>query len=72
MLEKLNTCNSRVSSKTKTAETCVEEMIDYMHCVDHCVSTRPPALPHLPPPLSSLTTSPLSSQVAKKLFNYLK
>jgi len=40
MLEKLNTCNDRVNSKSKTAETCMEELIDYMHCVDHCVSKK--------------------------------
>ena len=38
LMGKLNSCNERVRSKTKTAETCVEEMIDWMHCVDHCVS----------------------------------
>ncbi|XP_012266865.1 cytochrome b-c1 complex subunit 6, mitochondrial [Athalia rosae] len=36
--EKLNTCNDRVNSKKKTAETCLEELLDYLHCVDHCVA----------------------------------
>ncbi|XP_070490251.1 cytochrome b-c1 complex subunit 6, mitochondrial-like [Chironomus tepperi] len=31
-------CNSRVNSKSKTAETCVEELFDYLHHLDHCVS----------------------------------
>jgi len=38
--EKLSTCNDRVNSRTKTAETCVEELIDFMHCVDHCASKK--------------------------------
>lgn len=36
--ERLDACNARVESRTKTSETCVEEVIDFMHCVDHCVS----------------------------------
>ncbi|XP_020293261.1 cytochrome b-c1 complex subunit 6, mitochondrial-like [Pseudomyrmex gracilis] len=36
--EKLNTCNDRVNSRTKTEETCLEELIDYVECVDHCVA----------------------------------
>ncbi|CAG2103963.1 unnamed protein product [Medioppia subpectinata] len=36
--QKLKECNDRVSGRTKTAETCMEEVIDFMHCVDHCVS----------------------------------
>ncbi|KAK3918455.1 Cytochrome b-c1 complex subunit 6, mitochondrial [Frankliniella fusca] len=38
LLEKLDTCNARVRSKKQTAETCAEEIYDWMHCVDHCVS----------------------------------
>jgi len=37
---KLLTCNDRVNSRKQTAETCSEELIDYMHCVDHCVSKK--------------------------------
>ncbi|XP_012222421.1 cytochrome b-c1 complex subunit 6, mitochondrial [Linepithema humile] len=36
--EKLNTCNDRVNSRSNTEETCIEELIDYVQCVDHCVS----------------------------------
>jgi ubiquinol-cytochrome c reductase subunit 6 len=36
--EKLDECNARVESRSRTTETCVEELIDFMHCVDHCVS----------------------------------
>lgn len=36
--EKLTTCNDRVNSRTKTEETCLEELIDYVQCVDHCVA----------------------------------
>ncbi|ODN04009.1 Cytochrome b-c1 complex subunit 6, mitochondrial [Orchesella cincta] len=37
-LKKLTECNDRVNSKTKTEEKCIEEVMDYMHCVDYCVS----------------------------------
>ncbi|XP_050722943.1 cytochrome b-c1 complex subunit 6, mitochondrial-like [Eriocheir sinensis] len=36
--EKLQTCNDRVSSRSSTEETCTEELFDYLHCVDHCLS----------------------------------
>ncbi|XP_031847084.1 ubiquinol-cytochrome c reductase 11 kDa subunit [Nomia melanderi] len=36
--DKLNTCNDRVNSRTQTEETCLEELIDYVECVDHCVA----------------------------------
>ena len=36
--DKLKTCNDRVNSRSQTAETCMEEIIDLMHCVDHCAS----------------------------------
>ncbi|KAI4487009.1 hypothetical protein M0802_012109 [Mischocyttarus mexicanus] len=36
--EILGTCNDRVNSRKKTEETCFEELIDYVHCVDHCVA----------------------------------
>ncbi|XP_029166387.1 cytochrome b-c1 complex subunit 6, mitochondrial-like [Nylanderia fulva] len=36
--EKLNTCNDRVNSRSNTEETCLEELLDYVQCVDHCVS----------------------------------
>ena len=34
----LDECNERVSSKSKTEETCTQELFDFIHCVDHCVS----------------------------------
>lgn len=37
--EELDICNERVTSKSKTAETCEQELFDFVHCVDHCVST---------------------------------
>lgn len=36
--EKYDTCNDRVNSRSKTTETCVEELFDYLHEVDHCVT----------------------------------
>ncbi|XP_053984436.1 cytochrome b-c1 complex subunit 6, mitochondrial [Hylaeus volcanicus] len=34
----LTTCNDRVNSNSDTDETCIEELIDYVECVDHCVA----------------------------------
>lgn len=36
--EKLDTCNNRVNSRSHTEETCVEEILDYVQCVDHCAA----------------------------------
>ncbi|KAG7197963.1 hypothetical protein KM043_016198 [Ampulex compressa] len=38
MREKLDTCNDRVNSRSNTEETCLEEILDYVQCVDHCVA----------------------------------
>lgn len=35
---KLDECNDRVRGKTKTTETCFEEILDFYHCVDHCAA----------------------------------
>lgn len=34
----LDACNERVSSRSNTTEDCSEELFDFVHCVDHCVS----------------------------------
>ena len=34
----LDECTDRVNSKTSTTETCTQELFDFLHCVDHCVS----------------------------------
>ncbi|XP_055687022.1 cytochrome b-c1 complex subunit 6, mitochondrial-like [Lutzomyia longipalpis] len=31
-------CNDRVNSRTKTTENCQEELFDYLHELDHCVT----------------------------------
>ncbi|XP_014778894.1 cytochrome b-c1 complex subunit 6, mitochondrial [Octopus bimaculoides] len=36
--EKLDTCNDRVNSRTKTSEDCTEEIMDLFHCVDYCAA----------------------------------
>lgn len=36
--EKLDSCNERVSGKSNTTENCTEELFDFVHCIDHCVS----------------------------------
>merc|ERR1719481_1952228 len=35
---RLDECNDRVTSKTKTTETCMEEIMDFYHCMDHCAA----------------------------------
>ncbi|XP_046681968.1 cytochrome b-c1 complex subunit 6, mitochondrial [Homalodisca vitripennis] len=37
---KLEECNNRVNSRSQTAETCVEELFDYLHALDHCVTEQ--------------------------------
>ena len=37
---RLEECNERVNSKTKSTETCMEEVIDFYHCVDHCAGPK--------------------------------
>ena len=37
---KLQTCNDRVSSRTKTEETCAEELFDYMDALNNCVAEK--------------------------------
>jgi len=37
---KLDSCNERVRARMRTEETCHEEMIDFMHCVDHCAMPK--------------------------------
>lgn len=38
LLSRYQECNDRVNSKSKTAETCEEELFDYIHALDHCVA----------------------------------
>uniref|UniRef100_A0A915JEZ6 Cytochrome b-c1 complex subunit 6 n=1 Tax=Romanomermis culicivorax TaxID=13658 RepID=A0A915JEZ6_ROMCU len=38
--ELLDQCTERVTSKKKTSETCHQEMVDLIHCVDHCKSNH--------------------------------
>ena len=35
---KFEECTNRVESRSQTEETCAEELYDYVHKVDHCVS----------------------------------
>ncbi|CAG9559102.1 unnamed protein product [Danaus chrysippus] len=35
---KYQECNNRVNSRSNTAETCEEELIDYVHVLDKCVN----------------------------------
>ncbi|KAL5020922.1 hypothetical protein ScPMuIL_000077 [Solemya velum] len=38
--ERLTECNDRVNSKETTPEVCTEELFDFVHCLDHCVSGK--------------------------------
>ena len=38
LLKSFDTCEERVSSKSKTEETCLEEYISFIKCRDKCVS----------------------------------
>jgi len=35
---RLDECNDRVTSKSNTSETCMEEIMDFYHCMDHCAA----------------------------------
>lgn len=37
-LERLEQCNTRVSSRSQTLEECTEELFDFLEARDHCVS----------------------------------
>eukprot|EP00054_Salpingoeca_dolichothecata_P036816 m.8773 g.8773 ORF g.8773 m.8773 type:complete len:88 (+) comp7058_c0_seq1:18-281(+) len=37
-LKELQTCTERVEGKNNTEETCAQELLDFLHCVDHCIS----------------------------------
>lgn len=38
LLSRYTECNDRVNGKSQTAETCEEELFDYIHALDHCVA----------------------------------
>merc|ERR1712018_3095 len=38
--DRYDECNARVASKTATEETCLEEVLDLFHCVDHCAAPK--------------------------------
>ncbi|TKR57918.1 hypothetical protein L596_030558 [Steinernema carpocapsae] len=37
---RLEECNDRVNSRSNTEEVCVEEMVDYIHHLDHCAAPK--------------------------------
>lgn len=39
LLERYQECNNRVNSKSKTTETCTEELFDYLHVSSHKIFT---------------------------------
>lgn len=38
--ERLESCDRRVSSRSQTEEDCTEELFDFLHARDHCVSLK--------------------------------
>ncbi|KAJ8357360.1 hypothetical protein SKAU_G00201540 [Synaphobranchus kaupii] len=38
--ERLEACESRVSSRSHTEEDCTEELFEFLHARDHCVAHR--------------------------------
>uniref|UniRef100_A0A3B4UG58 Cytochrome b-c1 complex subunit 6 n=1 Tax=Seriola dumerili TaxID=41447 RepID=A0A3B4UG58_SERDU len=38
--ERLEVCEARVSSRSNTVEDCTEELFDFLHARDHCVSHK--------------------------------
>eukprot|EP00079_Xenopus_tropicalis_P024418 XP_012817044.1 PREDICTED: cytochrome b-c1 complex subunit 6, mitochondrial isoform X2 [Xenopus tropicalis] len=38
--EILELCETRVNSRSHTEEECTEELFDFLHARDHCVSNR--------------------------------
>lgn len=36
--ERLEQCETRVGSRSSTEEDCTEELFDFLHARDHCVS----------------------------------
>ncbi|XP_005993590.1 cytochrome b-c1 complex subunit 6, mitochondrial [Latimeria chalumnae] len=36
--EKMEMCETRVTSRSNTRETCTEELFDFLHARDHCVA----------------------------------
>uniref|UniRef100_A0A3Q2ZUF7 Cytochrome b-c1 complex subunit 6 n=1 Tax=Kryptolebias marmoratus TaxID=37003 RepID=A0A3Q2ZUF7_KRYMA len=36
--ERLEQCETRVNSRSSTEEDCTEELFDFLHARDHCVS----------------------------------
>ncbi|XP_044054791.1 cytochrome b-c1 complex subunit 6, mitochondrial [Siniperca chuatsi] len=38
--ERLEQCEARVGSRSSTEEDCTEELFDFLHARDHCVSHK--------------------------------
>lgn len=38
--ERLEACETRVGSRSETTEDCTEELFDFLHARDHCVSAH--------------------------------
>ncbi|TKS80060.1 Cytochrome b-c1 complex subunit 6, mitochondrial [Collichthys lucidus] len=38
--ERLEACEARVGSRSRTEEDCTEELFDFLHARDHCVAHK--------------------------------
>ncbi|XP_037537428.1 cytochrome b-c1 complex subunit 6, mitochondrial-like [Nematolebias whitei] len=38
--ERLDACEARVNSRSRTTEECTEELFDFLHARDHCVAHK--------------------------------
>ncbi|KAK7158918.1 hypothetical protein R3I94_005301 [Phoxinus phoxinus] len=38
--ERLEACETRVGSRSRTEEDCTEELFDFLHARDHCVAQK--------------------------------
>lgn len=46
--ERMEECETRVGSRSSTEEDCTEELFDFLHARDHCVSMTASILSGLP------------------------
>ena len=67
--EEFDNCEERVNSKSKTTETCEQELLDFLQCVDSCVSVWENVWHARSRVIVSLF---LCLQVSKNLFDHLK
>ncbi|XP_016357677.1 cytochrome b-c1 complex subunit 6, mitochondrial-like [Sinocyclocheilus anshuiensis] len=38
--ERLEACETRISTRSHTEEDCTEELFDFLHALDHCIAQK--------------------------------